>query len=85
MARLVLFFAVVPLALALNNGLGKLPGMGWNSDYCTNCSSSSDANVNGFHGPKTETFIRHIAEYLNKSGLQKLGYEYVNMDATWGE
>ena len=42
-------------------------------------------NVNGFHGPKTETFIRHIADYLNKSGLQKLGYRYVNMDATWGE
>ena len=25
-------------AHALDNGLGKLPGLGWNSDYCTNCS-----------------------------------------------
>ena len=25
--------------LALPNGLGKLPGLGWNSDYCTNCSA----------------------------------------------
>ena len=32
-----------------------------------------------------ERVIDHIADYLNKSGLQKLGYRYVNMDATWGE
>jgi hypothetical protein len=25
-------------AHALDNGLGQLPGLGWNSDYCTNCS-----------------------------------------------
>ena len=85
MALLALLVALLSSSvLGLDNGLGKLPGMGWNSDYCTNCSSS-DVNVNGFHGPKTETFIRHIADYLNKSGLQKLGYRYVNMDATWGE
>jgi hypothetical protein len=23
---------------ALDNGLGRRPGLGWNSDYCTNCS-----------------------------------------------
>ena len=28
---------------ALDNGLGRLPGLGWNSDYCTNCSGSQAA------------------------------------------
>jgi alpha-galactosidase len=78
----VLIVAWLAGVASLENGLGKLPGMGWNSDYCTNCSSS---DANGFNGPKTEKFIQHIAEYLNTSGLQKLGYQYVNMDATWDE
>jgi hypothetical protein len=26
---------------ALDNGLGRRPGLGWNSDYCTNCSVRS--------------------------------------------
>ena len=55
----VLIVAWLAGVASLENGLGKLPGMGWNSDYCTNCSSS---DANGFNGPKTEKFIQHIAE-----------------------
>ena len=92
--RLSLLVAHDQCCDALRNGLGQLPGLGWNSDYCTNCSSSQDfANYNlangfgvqGFNGPKTEEFIKHIADYFNSSGLQALGYHYVNMDATWDE
>ena len=67
-------------AHALNNGLGRLPGMGWNSDYCTRCHNSAAAGSNGFGN---ETFIRSIGDYLHTSGLQALGYKYVNMDASW--
>ena len=35
---------ILHTALGLNNGLGRLPGLGWNSDYCTNCTK----NANGF-------------------------------------
>ena len=65
-------------AHALNNGLGRLPGMGWNSDYCTRCHNSRGSNGFG-----NETFIRSIGDYLHTSGLQTLGYKYVNMDASW--
>ena len=64
--------------LALDNGYGRTPGMGWNSDYCTNCSGPPGSN--GFGG---EHFVRHIADFLNSSGLQAKGYRFVNMDASW--
>ncbi len=38
MRSYVVFGLLPALAAALDNGLGMLPGLGWNSDYCTNCS-----------------------------------------------
>ena len=64
------------LSSALDNGLGKTPGMGWNSDYCTNCSK----DANGF---QNEKFIAHIADAMVEMGFKELGYKYVNMDASW--
>lgn len=63
------------LVVGLDNSLGWLPGMGWNSDYCTNCS-----RPNGF---QNELFVKHIADAMVDLGLAKLGYAYVNMDASW--
>lgn len=66
----------------LDNGLGRLPGLGWNSDYCANCSK----DANGF---QNEVFIKHIADFIHAAVLpcgktfQQLGYHYVNMDASW--
>ena len=65
------------VAYAIDNGLGSLPGLGWNSDYCTKCEGT------GLGGFENEAFIHHIAAYLNTSGLATLGYRYVNMDASW--
>ena len=65
---------------ALENGYGLLPGMGWNSDYCTNCTGTPSSSGNGFGG---ERFVHHIATFLNTSGFQRLGYKFVNMDASW--
>ena len=68
----------VTTVLALDNGVGYLPGLGWNSDYCTTCTSSN--SVGGF---QNDDFIRHIADFMNSSGMQALGYRYVNLDASW--
>ena len=62
---------------SLENGVGRLPGLGWNSDYCTNCTQKGE---NGF---QNEQFIKHIADSLVDMGFQKLGFHYVNMDASW--
>lgn len=86
---------LLPLASALDNGLGKRPGLGWNSDYCANCSHVSQGGlgvssaVTGFGG---EHFVKSIADYMHSvpqagaagnSTLQQLGFHYVNMDASW--
>ena len=75
----------VAACLALDNGLGFLPGLGWNSDYCANCSHPSAEN--GFGG---EHFVAAIAKYMHEvkqpgagATLQELGFHYINMDASW--
>ena len=70
----VLMF-LITAALGLNNSLGRLPGLGWNSDYCQSCS-----RANGF---QNEAFIMSIADAFVDMGFQKLGYRYINMDASW--
>jgi len=58
------------------NGLGQKPGIGWNSDYCIGCI--------GLGGFQNEDYIKHdIADFIHSSGLQELGYTYINMDASW--
>ncbi|GAB2275346.1 Alpha-galactosidase 1 [Dionaea muscipula] len=56
----------------LSNGLGLTPPMGWNSWNHFAC------NIN-------ETMIRETADAIVSSGLNKLGYKYVNIDDCWGE
>ena len=56
--------------LAINNGLGRTPQMGWNSWNKFNC------NIN-------ETVIRNAADQIVSTGLSKLGYKYVNLDDCW--
>eukprot|EP01043_Picozoa_sp_COSAG02_P061110 COSAG02_NODE_8136_length_2694_cov_3.001156_1_plen_85_part_00 len=58
---------------ALDNGVGQRPGMGWNWDYCTNCAPGVSAKE---RSPLSgEVFVRHIARFLNASGLQAKGYQ----------
>ena len=67
---------VVPLvalavgpAVALNNGVGRLPGLGWSSWYCSP------------HGSQvTSEFVKANAAVLVSSGLADKGYVYVNVD-----
>jgi hypothetical protein len=84
----VLLLAVMMMSAAihaLDNGLGARPGLGWNSDYCVNCSTASGGSSAMVTGFQNEEYIRSIADFLhahrlpNGRTLQELGYEYVNM------
>ncbi|KAH0692298.1 hypothetical protein KY285_019395 [Solanum tuberosum] len=56
----------------LNNGLGSTPPMGWSS-------------WNHFACNIDEKVIRETADALVSTGLDKLGYKYVNIDDCWAE
>jgi len=56
--------------LALNNGVGRTPQMGWNSWNKFSC------NI-------TESLIKQTADRIVELGLDKLGYNYVNLDDCW--
>ena len=57
-------------SLALDNGLGLTPQMGWNS-------------WNHFHCNVSEDLIKATAKAMVDTGLDKHGYEYVNIDNCW--
>ena len=54
---------------ALDNGVGRLPALGWSSWY----ASPRGSQV-------TEAFVKANAEALIASGLAAAGYVYVNVD-----
>ncbi|XP_062508332.1 probable alpha-galactosidase [Corticium candelabrum] len=58
--------------LALDNGLGTTPAMGYNSWYDFGCSGSLN-----------ETNVMATADSLVNSGLSRLGYVYINLDDCW--
>ena len=60
----------IPSVLAIHNGLGLTPPMGWNSWNKFAC------NIN-------ETLIKDTADQIIALGLDKLGYVYVNIDDCW--
>eukprot|EP00727_Mastigamoeba_balamuthi_P008469 m51a1_g4244 putative alpha galactosidase (516) ;mRNA; r:186781-188844 len=62
--------AVVALAVALDNGLGRTPQMGWNSWNHYGCGISE------------ELIVRTIDQMVS-SGLAEAGYRYVNLDDCW--
>ena len=55
---------------AWDNGLGLTPPMGWNS-------------WNHFHCDIDETQIQQTAQALVDLGLDRLGYQYINLDDCW--
>lgn len=63
-------FCLVSQAHGLNNGLGLSPPMGWNS-------------WNHYHCNVTDKDLRNQADAIISKGLDKHGYEYVNVDDCW--
>jgi alpha-galactosidase len=70
MRALVIVLALLPIALAVDNGLGLTPQMGWNSWNKFAC------NIN-------EDLIKSTADALISTGLAKAGYTYLNLDDCW--
>lgn len=60
----------IPVADALENGVGRVPPMGWNSWNTFGC------NIN-------ETLIRQTADAIVSSGMRDAGYQYVVVDDCW--
>ena len=58
--------------LALDNGLGQTPQMGWNS-------------WNHFHCNITQDLVEQTVDAFVKLGLDKYGYKYVNIDNCWAK
>jgi len=59
-------------ASGLDNGLGLTPQMGWNTWNTFGC------NIN-------ETIIMQTADKIVDLGLDKVGYNYLNLDDCWME
>ena len=68
---LCVFLCSFGSTLALDNGLGRTPPMGWNSWLHFHCNITQDLVV-------------QTADAIVNLGLDKLGYEYVNIDNCWG-
>ena len=65
----------VSAAVAAPNGLGLTPPMGWNP--------YNHMKSTGFKYKVNEQTLYDTAAALQSSGLQALGYTYVNLDAGW--
>lgn len=68
----VVFSAFPSGGLGLDNGLGLMPQMGWNS-------------WNHFHCSVTEDVVKKTADDIVSLGLDKAGYKYVNVDDCWAK
>jgi len=55
----------------LDNGVGRLPPLGYNTWNDVGCSGISEASVMA------------VADALEKTGLKARGYQYINLDDCW--
>jgi len=63
---------VIEGAVALNNGVAKLPVMGFNTWNAFQCNIDQDLVVD-------------TAKLMNSLGLRALGYEHIDLDDCWAE
>jgi alpha-galactosidase len=68
--KVLIAIVVLQLVLAVDNGMGRTPPMGWNSWNRFGC------NIN-------ETLIRQTADLLVSTGLADKGYKFLNLDDCW--
>ena len=80
MLSVLTFAAAAGAALAINNGLGQTPAMGYSS--WNDCSSFRDNGPNGWCWD-SEAHIKNVTLYMISSGLAKLGYTQINVDEGW--
>jgi alpha-galactosidase len=68
----LIFLCLVAFALAVNNGVGRTPAMGYNT-------------WNDFRCDINEADIIASADAVVRQGLDKLGFIYVNIDDCWAK
>ena len=66
----ILFVVLLKILVCFDNGLGKTPQIGWNSQNKFGCGIN-------------EQLIIETIDSLNSSGLIELGYNYINLDDCW--
>ncbi|XP_065190875.1 uncharacterized protein LOC135821804 [Sycon ciliatum] len=76
LALLVLCCQCLQHVIALKNGLGLVPPMGWNT-WCTQGLCGLDRC--------NDKEVREIADTMTTNGMKELGYEYINMDDCWAD
>jgi alpha-galactosidase len=77
--RVLPLFLLLPLACALNNGVGQTPIMGWTSWIQTGQGDlwvGSPFNV-------TARALKDTADRMVSTGLRDLGYKYILLDDGW--
>mgnify|MGYP001196683837 CR=1 FL=1 len=67
---LLLLLLLTPTTTALDNGLGRVPAMGYNSWY-------------DLMGSLTETNLRQTVDKMVELNLPSLGYQFFNLDDDW--
>eukprot|EP00117_Sycon_ciliatum_P025328 scpid76498/ scgid21046/ Alpha-galactosidase; Alpha-D-galactoside galactohydrolase; Melibiase len=73
---LVTLVALSHQASAVNNGLGLVPPMGWNT-WCTQGHCGLDVC--------NDMEVRAIADAMVDNGLKDVGFQYINMDDCWAD
>jgi len=73
MFLVLVLFTVVD---SLNNGLARLPVLGWNT-WCTEGNCGRDYC--------DDTEIREIVDAMSTNGMKDVGWEYVNLDDCWAD
>jgi len=68
----LIFLCLIAIALAINNGVGRTPAMGYNTWNDFRC------NINAAD-------IIASADAIVRQGLDKLGFIYVNIDDCWAK
>ena len=71
MVGLLMSLPYTLLVLALDNGVGRTPAMGWNSWNTFRCEGLDEA------------LIHEVADAMVSTGLRDAGYQYVNIDDCW--
>jgi alpha-galactosidase len=59
-------------ATAYNNGMGKVPALGWSSWYAS-----------PFGSEVTESFVKANAQAIKAAGLLQAGFSFINVDEGW--
>jgi len=75
---------LVGAAHAYDNGVSRLPPMGWNT-WCTygSCHQSFEPQLDPNHDICNAAEIISVANAMAANGMKPLGWQYINLDDCW--